>query len=103
MGLFPNDVLDLNMGQYQAALEGYSLRQIDDHILAIHTGYWVGYYNNAKRPKSPSVMAKKLRKSSDNKKSGTLTKPDVDVEGFLQKEKEFEKRRKRVALNDGRT
>lgn len=79
-------------------MNGYNQRLLDEHVVSIHTGYWSGYYANAKRPKSPTVMAQKLRRASEKAQSNELgAKPEVDVDAFQAKEKRLQAYRKKVS------
>lgn len=86
MGLKPSDVLDMDLGSFQAMLEGYNNHITELHAIAIHVGYWSGYYNNSKRPKSPKALSDKLRKKRVKEEK---ERPDVDVDAFLEQERQF--------------
>lgn len=89
----PNDVLDLNLGQVQAAIEGYSERILDATIQSVWTGYYASYYFG-KHPKPPAKIIEQLIK--DNSKGATSRgnkKEDIDInaeiELFAQRDLQF--------------
>ena len=78
----------MSLDTFRAVIHGYSDHLFDLQMLAVHQGYWAGYYGRAKKPKNVGYVLKKLLKSkekNDNKsKQGAQQKAeDVDVEAFL--------------------
>ena len=89
-GLKPNEVLDMSLDMFKAVIQGYSDHIFDLQLVAVHQGYWSGYYNRAKKPKSLGAMLKKMLKAKDkNDGRGYEQKrvEDVDVEKFLAMER----------------
>jgi hypothetical protein len=75
---------------FKAVVKGYSDHIFDLQLVAVHQGYWSGYYNRAKKPKSLESILKKLFKAKEkNTDSPHKQKKveDVDVEAFLAKER----------------
>lgn len=87
----PEQVLDLNIPMLQAFVEGYQERLFDEQCLAVHQGYWAGYYQS-KKPKAAETVISRMvtnhEKAKKNKKNTDLNvpKPEVDMERFLQLE-----------------
>ena len=75
------------MDEFQACIDGYSQRLLDQQKLAVQQGYWVAYYTKGKHPKPPDRVVESLLKAK------TPHSDEVDVEGFLNMEAEFNKRR----------
>lgn len=94
----PDQVLSMNMTQFRAVIRGYENHLFDLECLAVHAGYWAGYYSNAKRPKPLGTILKELCKKHNEKQpretSNKVERPDVDVDQFLQREANFNKRRR---------
>ena len=90
-GLKPDEVLDMSLDVFRAVAKGYADRMFDLQLIAVHQGYWSGYYNRAKKPKSlDSILRKmfKAKEKDENKSSGSEKKvEDVDVERFLAMER----------------
>ncbi len=64
------------MGQVMATILGYQDRLEDIECSNINQAYWIGYYTNAKKPKSPStIIAERKRKKQRSK---SVTVPDID-------------------------
>ena len=79
----PNELLDLNIGQVQAVIDGYSDRMLDENINAIWTGYYASYYFG-KHPKKPADIIKKLlNEHYKSKSSKCATKASVDMDAEL--------------------
>lgn len=69
----------------------------DLKCLTVYIGYWTSYYTNTKRPKNLSVILQELfdsHKNSKKKKQSSVVKPDVDVDAFLLREEQFNRRLK---------
>lgn len=79
----------MNIPMLQACIEGYQEHLFDMQCIAVHQGYWAGYFQS-KKPKSANYILERLNrehKKERRKASGKkLTKPEVDVEKFLQRE-----------------
>jgi hypothetical protein len=90
-GLKPQEVLDMSLDMLKAVIQGYSDHIFDLQLVAVHQGYWSGYYNRAKKPKNlESVLKKMLNvREKNSKKSNPHVRrkaEDVDVEAFLAME-----------------
>ena len=75
---------------FRAVIQGYSDRIFDLQILAVHQGYWAGYYSRAKKPKSLETILNKMSRDKnkvERKASGKTKAEDVDVATFLEREK----------------
>lgn len=79
-----------------AYLEGYSDHLFNLQLLSIQQGYWAGYFTRAKKARPLKKIIDELVKGRTKKAPKKLEdKPDVDVEAFLQAEREFNKKLKR--------
>ena len=83
----------MSLDVFTAYTKGYSDRLLDQQILAMQTGHWAAYFVGSKHPKSPKELAEKMckeHKTLDAKlKNPTAPRPEVDVEGFLEREARF--------------
>jgi hypothetical protein len=80
----------MSLDVFRSVVKGYSDHIFDLQLVAVHQGYWAGYYSRAKKPKSLEFILKKLfkaREKGDNKSHKQKKVEDVDVEGFLAKER----------------
>ena len=80
----------MSLDVFKVVVKGYSDHIFDLQLIAVHQGYWSGYYNRAKKPKSLESILKKLFKAkekSQNKYYKQKKVEDVDVEGFLAMER----------------
>lgn len=89
----PNDVLDLNLGQVQAAIEGYSERVVDATIQSVWTGYYASYYFG-KHPKNPTDVIKQIianNSKGDTSRRDTQHSTDMqtEIELFAQRDLKF--------------
>lgn len=91
-GLLPDQVLDLNLPQMRAVIQGYQDHLFDLKCLTVYAGYWAGYYSSAKRPKPVGTILQELLNSHKRAEGHSLQKPEVDVEEFLRREEEFNRR-----------
>lgn len=90
----PDDLLNLNLGQVQAVIHGYSDRIIDWQALAIWSGYYSAYFSNAKHPKKPTEIIKRILNeySKGDSSRGNTTKEvdmDAELELFAQRDLRF--------------
>lgn len=84
----------MNMPQLIAWMRGYDDYLFDLKCLTVHIGYWAGYYNNAKHPKSLSSILRDLNDEylgqkeivCDSKASDDI---EANVEQFKQREQRF--------------
>ena len=86
----PNEVLDMSLDMFKAVVKGYSDHIFDLQLVAVHQGYWSGYYSRAKKPKNLETVLKKLFKAKEKGEDSPYKQKkveDVDVEGFLAKER----------------
>lgn len=83
----------MSLDVFNAYTKGYADRLLDQQIIAMQTGHWAAYFVGSKHPKSPSELAKNMQrahaKQDANTKNPSAPRPDVDVEGFLEKEAKF--------------
>lgn len=89
-GLKPDEVLDMSLDVFKAVIKGYSDHIFDLQLVAVHQGYWSGYYSRSKKPKNLETILKKLFKAKEkgeNKPYKQKKVEDVDVEGFLAMER----------------
>jgi hypothetical protein len=80
----------MSLDMFKAVIQGYSDHIFDLQLIAVHQGYWSGYYNRAKKPKNLESILRKLFKSKekeDAKPHKQKKVEDVDVESFLAKER----------------
>ena len=79
----------MSMDVFNAVVHGYSDHIFDLQMVAIHQGYWAGYYGRSRKPKSLDTVLKKMLKTKSkdmNKKKSQSKITEVDVETFLQRE-----------------
>lgn len=80
----------MSLDVLKAVVKGYSDHIFDLQLVAVHQGYWSGYYSRSKKPKNLDTVLKKLFKAKekgDNRHSKQKKVEDVDVESFLAKER----------------
>lgn len=81
----------MNIPMLQAYIDGYQEHLFDMQCLAVHQGYWAGYYQS-KKPKSASTILEKMVRDHnralkrEKSKGKSIPKPEVDVDKFLQLE-----------------
>lgn len=80
----------MSLDTLNACIEGYQDRLFDNQLLAVHSGFWSGYYTNSKRPKQLSTILDSLLRAK-NKKFKKHS-DEVDVDEFLRREAEFQSR-----------
>ena len=81
----------MSLDMLKAVIQGYSDHMFDLQLVAVHQGYWAGYYNRAKKPKSLETILNKMfkgKEKKDNKNSKQKKVEDVDVEAFLAREQQ---------------
>ena len=80
----PDDLLNLNLGQVQAVIDGYSERILDDTIQSVWTGYYASYFFG-KHPKKPTEIIEKLMQEFHKKRySQASTNRDVDMDAEIE-------------------
>lgn len=89
----PDDLLNLNLGQVQAVINGYSDRIVDETIQCVWTGYYAAYFFS-KHPKKPTEIIQKLldaNSTGESSRSATKTKTDfeADIDLFAQRDLAF--------------
>ena len=80
----------MSLDVFKAVVKGYSDHIFDLQLVAVHQGYWSGYYSRAKKPKSLDTILKKLFKAKEkgeDKPNKQKKVEDVDVEKFLAMER----------------
>lgn len=83
----------MSLETLNAYAEGYSDQLFDQQLIAIQTGFWAGYYSNAKHPKSlKNVLKDMAKKHLKSKKSNKSHQPEVDVDSFLAMESRFKEK-----------
>ena len=89
----PDDLLNLNLGQVRAVIDGYSERILDDTIQSVWTGYYASYFFG-KHPKKPTEIIESLITSNKTSSSGSNKKSDCtdiysEIEKFAQRDLAF--------------
>ena len=80
----PDDLLNLNLGQVQAAIDGYSERILDSTIQSVWTGYYAAYFFS-KHPKKPTEIIERLIQEKNKQRSSkTVTKHSVDMDAEIE-------------------
>lgn len=83
----------MSLDVFQAYIAGYEARLFDNQILAVQVGYWAGYYGRHKKPKSiKTILSSMMNKRKRSLNKGKVTKPEVDVEAFLEMEAQFKRK-----------
>lgn len=80
----------MSLDMFRAVIQGYSDHIFDLQLVAVHQGYWAGYYGRAKKPKNLESILKKLFKAKEKHEDKSYKQKkveDVDVEGFLARER----------------
>lgn len=80
----PDDLLNLNLGQVQAVIDGYSERILDSTIQSVWIGYYAAYFFS-KHPKKPTEIIQKLIQESHKKDSSPVShRHDVDMDAEIE-------------------
>ena len=80
----------MSLDVFRAVIQGYSDRMFDMQVLAVHQGYWSGYYNKVKKPKSMNTILQKMLRARDKVRNTNSAQPhtdEVDVATFLERER----------------
>jgi hypothetical protein len=80
----------MSLDMFKAVVKGYSDHIFDLQLVAVHQGYWSGYYNRAKKPKNLETILKKLFKAKEKVEDRPHKQKkveEVDVESFLAMER----------------
>lgn len=88
IGLLPEQTLDMSLDQFNACVDGYSTRLLDQQKLAVQQGYWAGYYSRATHPKPLQSVINKMDQSQSKPQKHVS---EVNVEEFLRREAQFKK------------
>lgn len=81
----PDDLLNLNIGQVQAVIQGYSDRLIDATVTAVWSGYYSAYYTS-KHPKKPTEIIRQLTQAYTKATEATgATSSDIDMDAELER------------------
>ena len=81
----PDDLLNLNLGQVQAVINGYSERILDEMCNAVWMGYYAGYYSRAKNPQKPTTLIQNiLSKNNVGDSSKRKATKDIDMDAELE-------------------
>ena len=90
----PDDLLNLNLGQVQAVIDGYEERFIDSVCSAIWAGFYAGYYTRGRHPKKPTEIIASLATSNKTSSYSSTKKSDstdiyAEIEKFAQRDLAF--------------
>lgn len=80
----------MSLDMFKAVVKGYSDHVFDLQLIAVHQGYWSGYYNRSKKPKNLGTILKKMFNAKEKTEESPCKQKkveDVDVESFLAKER----------------
>lgn len=80
----------MSLDMFKAVIQGYSDHMFDLQLLAVHQGYWSGYYGRTKKPKNLASILKKMFKAKEKSEDVPHKQKkaeDVDVEKFLERER----------------
>lgn len=75
----------MELWQVYAYMKGYKRRMLARASQALYTGFWSGYYHNAKRPKSPKHFYATMEQQMSQADAGTQFEAP-DVETFMRRE-----------------
>lgn len=85
----------MSLEVFQTYVAGFTDHLLDQQIIAVQTGYWTAYYVRSKRPKPLKTIVAGLRKAAEQPRissTGSVAKPEVDVDAFLEREAAFQAR-----------
>ena len=83
----------MSLEVFNAYVEGYGDHLFDQQVLAVQAGYWAGYYSKAKHPKNiKSILTAMLNKRKRAEQKLKAPAPEVDVEAYLEMERQFKER-----------
>ena len=90
----PDALLNLNLGQVQAVIQGYSDRIVDWQSMAVWSGYYSAYYSNAKHAKKPTEVIQRMLseyQKGDSSRGNTTQDTDMnaELELFAQRDLRF--------------
>lgn len=83
----------MNIDTLNAVILGYQDRLFDQQCIAVHQGFWAGYYSiRTKRPKPVSAILNIMFKNRMKAQHKQVHADEVDVDAFLAMEAEFKRR-----------
>lgn len=91
----------MDIPMFKAYVEGYQEHLFDQKLLAVQHGFWAGYYQS-KRPKPMKTILTQMIQDNEKAKKkkkyakGEIQRPEVDVATFLEREKRFKAKLKRL-------
>ena len=88
----------MSLDVFQAVVNGYTDRLRDMQIMSAHTGYWSGYFNRTKKPKSLDSIIHSIVKGSRAKSKHV---DSVDVAAFEARERAFMAQYNRKEVDNG--
>lgn len=81
----------MSLACFLACVAGYNDHMFDLQLIAVHSGYWSGYYSSRK-PKPLKSIINKLIAARDKQKNPKQHADTVDVSAFLAAEQRFKNR-----------
>lgn len=91
-------MLDMNLDMFKAYVEGYQEHLFDMQCLAVHQGYWAGYFQS-KKPKKPNQLLEQMIRDHTKEKNANVPKPEVDIDRIMRLDK---KRMEYLAKHKGK-
>lgn len=83
----------MNIDTLNAVIQGYQDRLFDQQCLAVHQGFWAGYYSiRTKRPKPVATILNTLFRNKMKTQNKSTHADEVDVDAFLAMEADFKRR-----------
>lgn len=82
----------MSLDVFKAYVDGYGDRMFEYQLLSVQVGYWAGYYNRQKRPKSLKSIINTMVSKRQERGDKPEHVPTVDVEAFLAMERRFTER-----------
>lgn len=81
----------MNIPMLRAYVQGYQEHLFDLQCLAVHQGYWAGYYRSRKPKSAKTILNRMVREHEKavkkaSGKSKYIPKPEVDLDRFMQLE-----------------
>lgn len=65
----------MSLDMFKAVVKGYSDHMFDLQLIAVHQGYWSGYYNRAKKPKSLETILSKMFRAREKDTDSPYKQP----------------------------
>lgn len=83
----------MNIDTLNAVIQGYQDRLFDQQCIAVHQGFWAGYYSiRTKRPKPVATILNTMFRNRMKAQNKQPHADEVDVDAFLAMEAEFKRR-----------